>query len=109
MRQGDDKKMDIALAFLALLGIVGYVFLFLGTAEPRHRHGNLFLALVAFTLIVMVIAGLFIKWPVEFAWQEITAFYAIFGFCAFTFLIYAAKGLRLWLSKEEDYYKKKGV
>ena len=101
--------MDIALAFLALLGIVGYVFLFLGTAEPRHRHGNLFLAIVAFTLIVMVIAGLFIKWPVEFAWQEITAFYAIFGFCAYTFLIYAAKGFRHWLSKEEDYYKKNPV
>jgi hypothetical protein len=102
-------KMDIMLAVLAIVGIIGYVFLFLGTAEPRHRHGDLFLAIVASTLIVMVIAGLFIQWPTEFAWQEVTAFYAIFGFCAFTFLIYAAKGLRLWLSKDEDYYKKKGV
>jgi hypothetical protein len=102
-------KMEIMLAVLAIVGIVGYVFLFLGTAEPRHRHGDLFLAIVASTLIVMVIAGLFIQWPTEFAWQEVTAFYAIFGFCAFTFLIYAAKGLRLWLSKDEDYYKKKGV
>jgi hypothetical protein len=102
-------KMEIMLAVLAIVGIVGYVFLFLGTAEPRHRHGDLFLAIVASTLIVMVIAGLFVQWPTEFAWQEVTAFYAIFGFCAFTFLIYAAKGLRLWLSKDEDYYKKKGV
>ena len=101
--------MEIMLAVLAIVGIVGYVFLFLGTAEPRHQHGDLFLAIVASTLIVMVIAGLFISWPTEFAWQEVTAFYAIFGFCAFTFLIYAAKGLRLWLSKEEDYYEKKGV
>ena len=101
--------MEIMLAVLAIVGIVGYVFLFLGTAEPRHRHGDLFLVIVASTLIVMVIAGLFIQWPTEFAWQEVTAFYAIFGFCAFTFLIYAAKGLRLWLSKDEDYYKKKGV
>ena len=101
--------MDILLAVLAILGIIGYVFLFLGTAEPRHRHGDLFLAIVAFSLIIMIMAGLFIQWPTEFAWQEVTAFYAIFGFCAFTFLIYAAKGLRLWLSKEEDYYKKKGV
>jgi hypothetical protein len=101
--------MEIMLAVLAIVGIVGYVFLFLGTAEPRHRHGDLFLAIVASTLIVMVIAGLFIQWPTEFAWQEVTAFYAIFGFCAFTFLIYAANGLRLWLSKDEDYYKKKGV
>ncbi len=101
--------MEIALAALAILGIVGYVFLFLGTAQPRHRHGNLFLAIVAFSLIVMVIVGLFIQWPIEFRWQEVTAAYAIFGFSAFTFLIYAAKGLRLWLSKEEDYYEKKGV
>jgi hypothetical protein len=102
-------KMEIILAVLAILGIVGYVFLFLGTTEPRHRHGNLFLAIVAFTLIVMVVAGLLIQWPIEFWWQEITAFYAIYGFSAFVFLIYAAKGLRLWLSKEEDYYEKKGV
>ena len=102
-------KMDAMLASLALLGIVGYVFLFLGTAEPRHRHGNLFLTIVAFSLIIMVISGLFINWPIEFEWQETTAFYAIFGFSAFTFLIYAAKVLRLWLSKEEDYFDKKGV
>ena len=102
-------KVDLLLAVLAILGIIGYVFLFLGTAEPRHRHGNLFLTIVAFSLIIMVIAGLFVQWPVEFAWQEVTAFYPIFGFSAFTFLIYAAKGLRLWLSKDEDYYKKKGV
>ena len=102
-------KMDILLAVLAILGIIGYVFLFLGTAEPRHRRGDLFLAIVAFSLIIMIMAGLFIQWPIEFAWQEMTAFYAIFGFSAFTFLIYAAKGLRLWLSKDEDYYEKKGV
>lgn len=65
--------MDPILAVLALLGIVGYVFLFLGTAQPRHRHGNLFLTIVAFSLIVMVIAGLFVKWPIEFVWQETTA------------------------------------
>jgi hypothetical protein len=101
--------MEVILAVLAILGIVGYVFLFLGTTEPRHKHGNLFLAIVASTLIVMVIAGLLIQWPIEFIWQEITAFYAIFGFSAFVFLIYVAKGLRLWLSKDEDYYEKKGV
>jgi hypothetical protein len=42
-------KMEIMLAVLAIVGIVGYVFLFLGTAEPRHRHGDLFLTIVAFT------------------------------------------------------------
>ena len=101
--------MEVTLAVIAVLGIIGYVSLFLGTTEPRHKHGDLFLAIVAFSLIVMVVAGLFIQWPIEFRWQEVTAFYAIYGFSAFVFLIYAAKGLRLWLTKEEDYYEKKGV
>lgn len=101
--------MEVTLAVIAVLGIIGYVFLFLGTAEPRHRHGDQFLAIVAFSLIVMVVAGLFIQWPIEFRWQDVTAFYAIYGFSAFVFLIYAAKGLRLWLTKEEDYYEKRGV
>ncbi len=101
--------MDLILAVLAILGIVAYVLLLLGMAEPKHRQANQFLGTVAFILIIVVIAGLFIQWPIEFAWQEVTAFYAIFGFSAFTFLIYAAKGLRLWLTKDEDYYEKKGV
>lgn len=101
--------MEVILAVIAVLGIIGYVFLFLGTAEPRHRQSDLFLEVVAFSLIVMVVAGLFIQWPIEFSWQEVTAFYAIYGFSAFVFLIYVAKGLRLWLTKEEDYYEKRGV
>jgi hypothetical protein len=101
--------MDIMLAVLALLGLIGYVTLFLGTAEPRHRYGKQFLAIFAFTLIVMVIVGLFVQWPIEFAWQKVNAVFAMFGFAAFTFLIYAAKGLRLLLVKKEDYYEEKGV
>jgi hypothetical protein len=101
--------MDIILAVLAILGIIAYVLLFLGTAEPRHRNRNLFLAIYAISLIVMVVAGLFVQWPTEFSWQEVPAFYAIYGFSAFVFLIYAAKGLRLILSKEEDYYEKRGA
>ena len=101
--------MELTLAVIAALGIIGYVFLFLGTAEPRHKQSDLFLAIVAFSLMVMVVAGLFIQWPIEFGWQEVTGFYAIYGFSAFVFLIYAAKMLRPWLAKEEDYYEKKGV
>ena len=101
--------MEATLAVIAILGIIGYVFLFLGTTEPRHRQGDLFLGIVSLSLVVMVVAGLLIQWPIEFGWQEVTAFYAIYGFSAFVFLIYAAKGLRLWLTKEEDYYEKKGV
>jgi hypothetical protein len=43
-----------------------------------------------------------------FWWQDVTAFYGIYGFAACVFLIYAAKGLRFWLPQEEDYYEKKG-
>lgn len=100
--------MEMILAFLAILGVVGYVLLNFGAKEPRHPRGNLFLAIYALIVIVTVVAGLFIQWPMEFRWEGLTAFYGIYGFGACVFLIYFAKGLRLWLPKEEDYYEKRG-
>jgi hypothetical protein len=101
-------KMEIVLALLAVVGFIGYVILNLATKEPSPPHRDAFLAVYGFTLVVMVISGLFIKWPIEFGWQEVTSFYAIYGFSACIFLIYVAKGLRLFLPREEDYYEKKG-
>jgi hypothetical protein len=105
------KKMndEILIAILALLGAIGYVLLLFGAKEPRHKYGNLFLALYGVCLIIVVVAGLFVQWHIVFSWQDLTSFYAIYGFSACVFLIYFAKGLRLWLPKEEDYYEKRGV
>jgi len=100
---------EIPIVILALIGVIGYVLLFFGTKEPRHKHGNLLIALYGVCLITMVVAGLFIHWHVVFWWQDITSFYAIYGFVAFVFLIYMAKGLRPLLVREEDYYETRGV
>jgi uncharacterized membrane protein len=100
--------MEIVLALLAIVGFIGYVILNLATKEPSPPHRDAFLAIYGFTLVLMVIAGLFIEWPIEFSWQDTTSFYAIYGFSACIFLIYVAKGLRLFLPREEDYYEKKG-
>jgi len=101
-------KMDIMLAVLAIFGFIAYVFLNFGAKLPRHRHGDLFLAIYGFCIVTTVAAGLFVPWHNVFLWQEVTPFYGIYGFAACVFLIYAAKGLRFWLPKEEDYYEKKG-
>jgi hypothetical protein len=98
----------ILLSVIAILGFVGYVLLNFGAKEPRHPHGDLFLAIYSFTIIVTVVVGLLIQWPIEFRWEELPAFYGIYGFGACVFLIYAAKGLRFWLPREEDYYEKRG-
>lgn len=100
--------MDLILVVLSLIGFIGYIILNYATKEPSHPKRDVLLGAYGFILIVMVVVGLFIQWPVEFAWQDITAFYAIYGFSACIFLIYFAKVLRLVLPRDEDYYEKKG-
>lgn len=100
---------EIQIIILAVFGIIGYLLLFFGTKEPRHKYGNLIMAIYGVCLITMVVAGLFVHWHNVFWWQGLPAFYAVYGFAAFVFLIYAAKGLRPLLQKKEDYYETKGA
>ncbi len=97
------------LAFYVILGVVAYVVLCFMAKKPAPPHRNLLIVIYFCCLAGMVIAGLPVHWHIEFPWQEPipTAFYAIFGFAACVFLIYFAKGLRLWLPKDYDYYEKK--
>lgn len=99
--------MDFVIAFYVIFGVVAYIALCFMAKEPAHPHRNLLIAIYVWCLAVMVVAGLFIHWHIYFGWQELIAFFAIYGFAACVFLIYFAKGLRLWLPKEEDYYEKK--
>ena len=99
----------VLLAFYVILGVVAYVVLCFMAKEPAPPHRNLLIAIYFSSLAVITVAGLFVHWHIDFAWQEQTptAFYAIYGFIACVFLIYFAKGLRLWLPKDLDYYEKK--
>lgn len=101
--------IDMTMIAIALFGLVGYVILFFGTKEPPHKHEKLIMAIYGVALITVIVAGLTIEWHTVYYFQEITAFYAIYGFVAFVFLIYMAKGLRPLLQKKEDYYDTRGA
>jgi hypothetical protein len=101
--------VDITMIAMAIFGLVGYVILFFGAKEPPHKHQKLIMAIYGVALITIIVAGLTIEWHTVYYWQDLTAFYAIYGFVAFVFLIYTAKGLRPLLQKKEDYYEKRGV
>jgi len=100
--------MEFILIALSLIGFIGYVILNYATKEPSHPKRDALLAVYGFILIFMIVIGLFIQWPIEFKWQDVTSFYAIYGFSACIFLIYVAKVLRILLPRDEDYYEKKG-
>ncbi len=48
----------ILLSVIAILGFVGYVLLNFGAKEPCHPHGDLFLGIYSFAIIVTVVVGL---------------------------------------------------
>lgn len=43
----------------------------------------------------------------EFAFEEWFGFHGFFGFVACVLLVLAAKGLRVWLKRPEDYYDRR--
>lgn len=97
----------VLMAFYAILAAGSYVVLCFMAKEPAPPHKNLLIKIYFGCLAIMVAAGLFTNWHISFSWEKpIAAFFAIFGFIGCVFLIYFAKGLRLWLPKEEDYYEK---
>ncbi len=97
----------VLLWLYVIVGVVAYVVLCFMAKKPAPPHRNLLIVIYACCLTGMVIAGLPVHWHIAFPWERVIAFYAIFGFAACVFLIYFAKGLRLWLPKDYDYYEKK--
>ena len=60
-------------------------------------------------VLVVVCAGLFIAdffliRHGHFEWENFYGFYGIFGFCAFYFIVIAAKNLRRLIGRNENYY-----
>lgn len=51
-----------------------------------------------------LLAGLLIEYKPHFAFEAWPGFYALFGFLAYCFIVLAAKQLRPWLHRPEDYY-----
>ena len=53
---------------------------------------------------ISVLADFFYTKHGHFAFEEITGFHAFYGFVSCVALVFAAKGLRLILMRDEDYY-----
>jgi len=54
--------------------------------------------------ILLVIADFILHRHIGFSWEEIPAFYAIYGFVACVILVLIAKEMRKVLMRKEDYY-----
>jgi hypothetical protein len=70
--------------------------------EPRNVR-KLFWILCVICAAVFV-GDAFYEKHGAFQAEQLFGFYAIFGFCAYVGLIFAAKGLRKILMRKEDYY-----
>jgi uncharacterized PurR-regulated membrane protein YhhQ (DUF165 family) len=52
----------------------------------------------------LVLAELLVHRHVEHPWEEYFGFYAVYGFLAYAFIVLAAKLLRVFLMRPENYY-----
>ena len=53
---------------------------------------------------LLIVAGFFVGGHGELAILHFPAFYGIFGFIAFVFIVFAGIGLRKLVMRDEDYY-----
>ena len=56
------------------------------------------------SLIILLITDFFIPKHGHFSWETAPEFYAVYGFIACVSLIFAAKLLRRFVKRKEDYY-----
>ena len=55
-------------------------------------------------LVVLLIIDFFVHKHAEFAWEGFPDFYAAYGFISCVLLIFIAKGLRMFIKRDEKYY-----
>jgi len=53
---------------------------------------------------ILVIADFVVHRHIGFSWEELPAFYAIYGFAACVVLVVIAKKMRKLVMRKEDYY-----
>lgn len=68
--------------------------------ENVSRLLNVFYALC----VILVIADFILHRHIGFAWENIPAFYALYGFVACVALVVIAKKIRAVVMRKEDYY-----
>ncbi|MEZ6195223.1 MAG: hypothetical protein R3F20_05805 [Planctomycetota bacterium] len=53
---------------------------------------------------LLAAAGLLVHWHAHFDFEAWPAFYGIYGFLGYSFIVFSAKGLRKLIKRPEDYY-----
>lgn len=54
--------------------------------------------------VLLVIADFIVHRHIYHSWENIPAFYAIYGFVGCSLLVFVAKWMRTFLMRKEDYY-----
>ena len=54
--------------------------------------------------VLLVVADLIVHRHIYHSWENIPAFYAIYGFVGCSILVFVAKWMRTFLMRGEDYY-----
>jgi hypothetical protein len=71
----------------------------------KEKNVKRLLGFVYIGLVVLVVLDVLSPKHAEFPWEEWTAFYAVFGFVAFSSIVLLAKYiLRKIVKRDEDYY-----
>ena len=70
------------------------------------KPGNVkrFLGFFYISLVVLLIVDFFIHKHADFPWESAPDFFAVYGFVSCVLLIFIAKGLRILIKRDEDYY-----
>lgn len=53
---------------------------------------------------LLIVIDFFIPKHADFYWEETPAFFAAFGYISCVALIYVARGIRILIKRDEDYY-----
>jgi peptidoglycan/LPS O-acetylase OafA/YrhL len=70
--------------------------------KPRNRQivrGTIYVA-----CLLLVVAEFFVHRHISTPIERVPAFYALYGFAALVGVVMAAKGLRLLVKRDEEYY-----
>lgn len=54
--------------------------------------------------ILVLVADFFYEKHSHYGWEKSPGFYALFGFSAYVFLVFAAKAFRRFVMRKQDYY-----
>lgn len=68
------------------------------------QNVKLFLRLFFASLAVLLVLDFFIHKHADFHWEEAPNFFAAYGFISCVMLVLAAKVLRFFIKRGEDYY-----